>query len=326
MIRTGVVGVGYMGQNHARIYSELSTLVGIYDVDLQHAQTVAQRFRTRAYSDVESLLRDVDAVSICAPTADHFSLASIAIRNGTSVLLEKPFTGDSKKAAQLGREAEKEGVVLAGGFVERFNPVVKAAKEALKEGKFGKLISISSRRVSSFPKRIKDVGVVMDLGIHDIDVIRYITSSEIRSVFGMGGKFANDKFEDHASLLLELESGVTGHVETNWLTPMKVRKVSMTCSGGYVQLDYIDQTLEVSSAQIGEIDPGNMFQVPLEFDIRRIALKKEEPLRREIEDFIGAVELSGQATVSAMDAVMDLKVCEAAIRSIIENRKVEINL
>ncbi|MDH7508189.1 MAG: Gfo/Idh/MocA family oxidoreductase [Methanomassiliicoccales archaeon] len=324
MIRTGVIGVGYMGQNHARIYSEISELVGIYDVDTEHSRAVARRFGTQAFEKIDDLIRRAEALSICAPTAEHFHLALMAIKAGKSVLLEKPFTGDSKKASLLANEAEKQSIVLAGGFVERFNPVVSAAKEALEVGRFGKLISISSRRVSSFPSRIRDVGVIMDLAIHDIDVIRYITSSEISEVFGMGGKFANDKFEDYVNLLLELECGVTGHVETNWLTPMKVRKVSMTCSKGYVQLDYIDQVLEVSSSEIKEIDPGNLFQVPLEFDVRRISLKKEEPLKRELQDFLAAVRSSGKPAVRAEDAIMDLKVCEAAIQSVREKRKIEI--
>lgn len=324
MTKTGVIGVGSMGQNHARLYSEISDLVGVYDVDKNQAKRVAERFGTKAFSNAGDLIESAEAVSICTPTKNHYEVAMEAIGVGKPILLEKPFTGDSKKARSLCLAAEKEGTVLAAGFVERFNPVVSAARDALKEGKFGKLISLESRRVSSFPSRIRDVGVIMDLAIHDIDVIRHITSSEILAVYALGGRFAKTRFEDFANLLLEIEGGVTGFVETNWLTPMKVRRVSLTCSESFVQLDYIDQSLEMASTKIREIDPGNMFQIPLEYDVRRMSLKKEEPLKRELEDFLAAVKSSGRPHACGWDAVANLRVCEAASRSLKGRKRIEV--
>ncbi len=320
----GVIGVGSMGQNHARIYSEMGNLVGVYDVFAEQSKKIASRFNVQWHGSVDSLLKKVDAVSIATPTSTHFENAMKAIDAGVSCLVEKPFTGEPRKARDLCRAAEKEKVIITPGFVERFNPVVGAARDSLAEGRFGKLVSISTRRVSSFPSRIRDVGVIMDLGIHDIDVVRYITGAEITSVYAMGGKMANPSFEDHAEMLVEIEGGIVGLLETNWLTPMKVRKVAMTCSEGYVQLDYMDQTMEISSSKFKELDPANLSQIPLELDVRRISLKKEEPLKRELESFVGAVEKDTSPEITGWDALSNLCVCAAASKSLLEGKRVSV--
>lgn len=315
MVRLGVLGVGFMGKNHARIYSEIADLVGVYDLQPDVRKEVAKRFNTSGFSNTEDLLSKVDAVSICTPTSSHFDLARKAIESGVSVLLEKPFTGSSEKARELSEMAERNGVTLGAGFVERFNPVVSAAKEALGKGSFGDPISITSRRVSSSPSRIRDVGVIMDLAIHDIDVIRYISSSEICSVYALGGHYSQKDFEDHANLLMRTNEGVVCFLEVNWLTPMKVRKVSLTCSGGFVELDYIEQSLEMCSSRYGDIDEADMFRIPLEHDIRRINVKKEEPLKRELESFLRAVDRGDTPESDGWEAYEDLRVCEAALKS-----------
>lgn len=324
MVKVGVIGVGSMGQNHARIHAETGHLVGVHDLDQTQSSKVAERFGVRSYESVESLLAAVDAVDICTITTKHYEIARRAIATGKHLLVEKPFTGDSSKAAELCALAEKKGVVLAAGFVERYNPIVGVAREAVKQNRFGEVISFASRRVSSFPARIRDVGVIMDLGIHDVDVLRYITGQEIRSVFALGGKVANQRFEDHANMLIEMQSGLVAFIEINWLTPMKVRKVSLTCSEGFVQLDYMDQSLEISSSIIKDFDSANAFHVPLEFDVRKIAVRKEEPLKLELQDFIRAIESSSVPMASGWDALADLKVCEAALESLRTGKKVEI--
>ncbi len=200
------------------------------------ARNVADRLGVGAFDSLDDPLERVDAVSVCTPTSIHFEVAMKVISKGCSLLVEKPFTGDSNKALELEAKAKSKGVVLASGFIERFNPIVSVARDAVREGRLGDIISISSRRVSSFPSRIRDIGVIMDLGIHDIDVIRYITSSDVRSVFAVGGMHQNSDFEDHANIIMEMVNGTLGLVEVNWLTPMKVRKVAMTCSAGFAQL------------------------------------------------------------------------------------------
>ena len=324
MLKVGVIGVGSMGQNHARIHSEMEKLAGVYDLDQAQSRRVGERFGVRSFDSVDSLLSEVDVVDVCTITSTHYDIAKKAIARGKSLLVEKPFTGDSQKAAELCRLADEKGVVLAAGFVERYNPVVGVARDAVEEKRFGQVISFASRRVSSFPARIRDVGVIMDLGIHDIDVLRYITGQEVKSVFALGGRFANLSFEDHASLLIELENGLEAFIEVNWLTPMKVRKVSLTCSGGFVQLDYMDQSLEFSSSVTGNFDAADSFHVPVEYDVRKISVRKEEPLKRELTDFLAAAESGYGPTACGRDALADLRVCEAALESLRTGRKIEV--
>jgi UDP-N-acetylglucosamine 3-dehydrogenase len=324
MLKVGVLGVGSMGQNHARLYSEIAELQGVFDVSNETSGRIAKRLGTRAYDDMSELLADVDVVSICTPTVHHLEVARKAMDAGVHFLLEKPFTGSSRTAEEVCRAAEDKGLVIAAGFMERFNPVVGAAREAVSEERFGEVISCASRRVSSFPSRIRDVGVIMDLGIHDIDVMRYITSSEVTSVYALGGRFSHPDFEDYIDLLMEMDNGIVCFLEANWLTPMKVRRVSMTCSQGFVELDYIDQSLEFCSTKFQEVDPGDMFNVPLEQDLRRISVRKEEPLRRELESFLSAVDSNSSPSANGWEAVADLSVCEAARESLKSGRRMEV--
>jgi UDP-N-acetylglucosamine 3-dehydrogenase len=206
--------------------------------------------------------------------------------------------------------------VLGGGFVERHNPVVDFAKKGIQSGEYGELITLASRRVSSLPSRIKDVGVVMDLGIHDIDVIQHIADQDARSVYALGGHGNGLEFEDHANILIDFDKGATGFVEVNWLTPMKVRKLALTCSKNFVEIDYMEQSAQVCSSSFKPFEAGNLFNVPLEFDLRRIALRKEEPLRRELNDFVDAVKKGRPPLVSGESAVKTLRIAEAALRSV----------
>ena len=320
-----MIGVGSMGQNHARIYSEMGNLVGVNDAFPDSAKHVARRLGTKVFDTVDELLANVDAVSICTPTASHFGVAKKAIELGKAALVEKPFTGDETQARILCELAEANKVTLASGFVERFNPVVKATKESLSSGKFGRLVSISSRRVSSYPNRIRDVGVIKDLAIHDVDVIRYITGMEVRSVYALGGRMKCRQYEDHANFLMEMGDSVTATLEVNWLTPMKVRKVSLTCSSGFAQMDYIDQSLEFSSSSMHEVDDADMSHIPMELDVRHMFVKKEEPLKRELEAFIQAADMTSNAQVDGWGALANLRVCNAALLSLAGGQQVDIS-
>ena len=179
MLNVGVIGLGTMGQNHVRVYSEIANLIGVADTDEGSLSAITKRFNVKGYPDYHDLLNneDLQAVSISTPTSTHFELANEFIKAGKHVLVEKPICGDSEKARMLVENAKKENVILAAGFIERHNPVVGLTKNLIEKKQFGDVISISSRRVSSFPSRIKDVGVILDLGIHDIDVIRYLINS-----------------------------------------------------------------------------------------------------------------------------------------------------
>ena len=180
MLRVGVIGVGSMGQNHARVFSEMADLVGVVDKDRETGKIVAERFNTESFENYEDLLRKgVDAVSIATPTALHYQVSKDAIESGVHVLVEKPMCSTIEEAEKLVGLAESAGLTLAVGHIERHNPVVDFAKKGIRDGRYGDVITISARRVSSLPTRIRDVGVILDLGIHDIDVMRYLLGSEV---------------------------------------------------------------------------------------------------------------------------------------------------
>lgn len=322
-IKAGVIGVGSMGKNHARVYSDLGVLGGIADLDIEAATALAGRFRSRAFSDYKELLAtDLDAVTVATPTQTHFRIAMDALDAGKHVLIEKPICATIEESEQLIQAANDAGLTLAVGLIERHNPVVKFAKEAIRAGKFGDLVTVSGRRVSSFPARIRDVGVIMDLGVHDIDVTRYLVGSPIRSVYALGGKQANQDFEDHCNVLMDFEDGTTGFVEVNWLTPMKVRKLSLTCMKNFVELDYITQSARISSSQIGDFDRSNLYNIPIEFDIRNISIRKKEPLMNEQVDFLEAVLNKTRPLVTGDDGLQTIKVCTAAIESMRTGQRV----
>jgi len=324
-MRVGVIGVGSMGQNHARLLAEKGMLAAVADIVPEAAMAVAERYSAKHHLSYQELLRtDVDAVVVVTPTDTHQKIAQDAIRAGKHVLLEKPMTGTSAGLKEITDLARSKKVVLAGGFTERYNPIVSFAKQSLQAGEFGELITAATRRVSSMPTRVRDVGVVMDLGVHDIDVVQYVVGSRARSVYALGGKTKGMKYEDHANILIQFEGGSTGFIEVNWLTPMKVRRLALTCSKNFVEVDYMDQAALVASSTFRPLESGNLYNVPLEFDLRRIALKKEEPLKRELADFLSAIESGKDPLVTGESALMTLRIAEGALESIRTGRKVEI--
>ena len=277
------------------------------------------------YMSYQELLKsDAEAVIVVTPTSTHAKIATEAIRAGKHVLLEKPMTGSSEKLKELVELARKKRVVLAGGFTERYNPVVAFAEQSLRSESYGELITAATRRVSSMPSRIRDVGVIMDLGIHDIDVVQYVAGMPAKSVYALAGQGKGMKYEDHANILIDFEGGTTGFVEVNWLTPMKVRKLALTCSKNFVEVDYMDQSALVCSSSFKPFESGNLFNVPLEFDLRRVALKKEEPLKRELTDFLAAAEDGKVPLVSGESAIQSLKIAEAALESVRTGKKVQV--
>jgi UDP-N-acetylglucosamine 3-dehydrogenase len=324
-MRVGVIGVGSMGQNHARVYAEIADLVGVADVDVKAGGLVSNRFSTSYYTDPEHLLKeDLDAVSVCVPTEHHAKVALTVLRAGVPVLVEKPLAPTLGEAREIVDAARRAGVTLAVGHIERHNPAISAVKRHLQEGQYGELVTITARRVSSFPGRVRDVGVVMDLGVHEIDVLRYLVAAPVESVFALGGRKVHAAFEDHANVLLRFQNGVHGFVEVNWLTPMKVRMLSLTCLKNFVEVDYMDQSVTVSSSTLGPLDPFNLYQIPLEHHTQRVHVRKEEPLKRELLDFLDAIRNKRPPLVTGEDAVETLRVAIAATESYRSGKLVQL--
>ncbi|HWM52316.1 MAG TPA: Gfo/Idh/MocA family oxidoreductase [Thermoplasmata archaeon] len=315
-MRVGVIGVGSMGQNHARVYSEIADLVGIADPDVKAGGAASNRFNVSYYTDAAHLLKEeLDAVSVCVPTEHHAKVALAVIKAGVSLLVEKPLSATVADATRIVDAAKGAGVTLAVGHIERHNPAIAVVKRHLQEGQYGDLVTATARRVSSFPGRVRDIGVVMDLGVHEIDILRYLVGAPVESVFALGGRKIHAAFEDHANILLQFQNGVHGFVEVNWLTPMKVRRLALTCLKNFVEVDYTEQSVTVSSSTLGPLDPFNLYQIPLEHHTQKIHVRKEEPLKRELEDFLEAVKSKRPPLVSGEDALETLKVAIAATDS-----------
>ncbi|MDG6220015.1 MAG: Gfo/Idh/MocA family oxidoreductase [Candidatus Thermoplasmatota archaeon] len=324
-MRVGVIGTGSMGRNHVRVLSEIAELVGIADPDREARENLANKYGIQSYGATEELLaQKPEAVVVATPTEHHYSIAKTCMEKGVHVLLEKPMCKTPEEGEELVKLAEQNGLTFAIGQIERHNPVVGAAKDHLSKGTFGELFTMSSKRVSSFPARIRDVGVIMDLGIHDIDAMRHLAGSEVASVYATAGMVAGSDKEKYGNILLQFENGVSGFVEVNWVTPMKVRKLWLTCANDFVELDYMNQSLMISSSQTGEYDANDLFRVPYEYHIRNVALKKSEPLKRELQDFLDAIENKKEPLVTGRDGLNTLRVALAALESYRTKSRVEM--
>jgi UDP-N-acetylglucosamine 3-dehydrogenase len=229
LIRAGVIGVGAMGQHHVRIYSEMENveLVGISDVSESRVSELAQQYNTKGFTDYNELLEQgLDAVSIVVPTTMHMPIGLDVIKSGANLLVEKPIADTLENAEKLTDAANDAGVKLMVGHIERFNPAVTKLKQIIDSGLLGKIVSISARRVGPYNPRIRDVGVILDIGVHDIDVISYLYDKKVNEVYSIAGADIHS-FEDHAAIVLRYNHEFSGIVETNWLTPHKVRKLTV---------------------------------------------------------------------------------------------------
>ncbi len=301
MKKLGVIGTGAMGQHHVRVYSEMENveLVGISDVDKTRVKDLAKKYNTEPYADYKELLKqDLDAVSVVVPTSMHKDVALDVIESGTDLLIEKPIADTLSNADRIIKVAKDANVKLVIGHIERFNPAVIKLKEIVDRGLLGEIVSISARRVGPFNDRIRDVGVIIDLGVHDIDVISYLYNRDVRDVFAIAGNGVRP-FEDRASILLRYGENCSGLIETNWLTPHKVRKLTLIGLGGMAYLDYIDKTVELH----------------IEDRVEKIEVIESEPLRNELEHFIDVVGNGHESPSSGENGRYVLQVAMAAKES-----------
>lgn len=323
-MKIALVGFGAMGQNHARVAAELGVLAAVVEPAKDLAQKAAKAYGLPVVDNLHQLPNDVQGAIIATPTATHVSLASEALTRGLHVLIEKPIAGTMRDAEKMVDQARSTGLTLAVGHVERHNPVVRWAKETLGSGQVGQLLSMSSRRVSSFPGRIRDVGCILDIGIHEIDASLYLVGSQPKSVFARGGSYKAKGFEDHAMIQIGFANGMSASIEANWLTPRRIRQATMTCTDGLVEFDYMAQTATISrSAYLPGAGPAD-YNPAVEFDVRQFTMKRQEPLRNEIQDFIEAATKKRPPLVDGAAGLAALQVAEAALASMRTGRAVDL--
>ncbi len=310
----GVIGVGFWGKNHARVFSELdeTKLVAVCDVDEERAKTIASQYGADVYGDSREMLKreDVEAVSICTWTTTHATEAMNALNAGKHALVEKPLASTIGDARRIVKLAEQNCRHLMVGFIERFNPGVQRAKDVLKEREIGELVSATAKRVSQWPERIGDVGVVKDYAIHEIDIMRKIFEEDPTTVYARVGNLKHTKFEDYAQIMLTFQHGKTAFIEANWLTPGKIRNLTLTGSDAILSLDYLTQEITIESYD-------KMLKPRYEW---------KEPLKLELRHFALSVAKNAEPEVTGADGLKALIIAEAAIKSSEKGAAIKLKL
>ncbi|MCA1455209.1 Gfo/Idh/MocA family oxidoreductase [Bradyrhizobium sp. BRP22] len=296
-LRVGVIGAGVMGSNHARVLAGLPevTLVGIVDPLAEHRARAIALVGCRAFATLDELLAEgVDAVTIAAPTHLHHEIALACIARNIHILVEKPVASTVEEGNDIVAAARQAGLTLMVGHVERFNPAVAAIKQAISGED---ILSIGITRVGPFPPRMSNVGVVIDLAVHDIDLIRWFTESEIVDVQPQLSSAVAER-EDIALLQFRTASGVLAHINTNWLTPFKARSVTVATRGKYVMGDLL--TRQVTEC-FGFKPDGS-------YSMRHLPVGHDEPLRAELIAFLDAVRCGKEPAVSGNEGVASLEI------------------
>ena len=331
MLKVAVIGVGSMGRNHARVYSELpgAKLVGVADTNLAVAQEVAARFGGNAYLDYQELLESErpDAISIAVPTAQHEGVSLASLEAGAHILIEKPITATLEAGYRLIERAHEVKRKLMVGHIVRFNPAVQALKEKMDAGELGRIYQIVCRRVGPFPDRIRDVGVVIDLAPHDLDVMRFLTGQDPIRVYAETERRIHTNHEDMLVAMLRFRDGITGTLEINWLTPTKVREVLVLGERGMFQVNDLTQDLYFYENALANgltwsalstlkgVSEGSMIRFPLQ---------RYEPLKAELGAFLQAVQDDNPVPVTGEDGLAALKVALALVDSGRSHRVIEV--
>jgi UDP-N-acetylglucosamine 3-dehydrogenase len=308
-----VIGTGFWGKNHARNYKELenTNLIAICDVNPERAKAIANQYGARAYTDSTDMLKDpeIQAVSVCTWSTKLAEEALKCLNAGKHVLVEKPMATDTKQAQTLLDTAKANDLHLTVGFLMRFIPGLQQIKQAVETKKIGELVLATAKRVTQWPERIGDVGVVKDTAIHDIDVMRFISGEDPVSVYAKMGSMRHRQFEDYAQIMLTYESGKTAFIESNWLTPYKIRSLNVTGSEAIMRLDYNSQELWIENAK-ESVQP----RIPV-----------EEPLKAELKHFAECVTEKKTPMITGEDGYKALEIALASMESSAKNTVIKLD-
>lgn len=322
MLRVAVIGVGHMGQNHVRVFSEIPTcqLVALADVDSVCGTSLSQKYQCHFYQDYHEMLdkEDIDAVSIVVPTHLHKTVALDVMQRGIHVLLEKPISDTLEDAYAIVRAAEENNVTLLIGHIERFNPAVNRLIKIVRQGRLGNITSLVATRVGLLLSPKKDTNVVIDLAVHDIDIMNYILDDQPREVYANGGKALLGTHNDYAEIFMKYGT-ISGFVVVNWITPLRIRKLCITGNKGYAELDYITQELIVheNSYEKNYDEKSGHFVMSLsDSDRVHVGVDVKEPLKEEILHFLRCVAGNEAPLCRGPEAIAALKIALEAQKQI----------
>lgn len=318
MLKAVVVGAGNMGKNHVRNYSVLPgvELTGLADVN-PNAEALAKEFKCKFFTDYEEMFDAIkpDIVSIVVPTPFHAQVAMNAMNRGIHCLVEKPIASTVAEADQMIACAKKNKVVFTVGHIERYNPLIKKLKKVIDTGKIGDVTSIVCRRVGGFPQMEPKTDVIIDLAVHDIDIVNYILGQRPKKIVSHGSRTHHSQKIDSAEILMDY-GRASGFVQANWLTPVKIRTISVTGSQGYVEGNYITQELAYYKHNMQKVkdDFANFVTDMGKLEQEAIAVDFEEPLASELKGFIAAVKGNPEkCLVQADDAKEALRIALDAV-------------
>ena len=319
-LRVAVVGVGHLGKEHARVYAAMPNvqLVGVVDTDAKQGQSIASKYKTQYFASHQELLGAVDAVSVVVPTSHHFAVAKDFLERGVATMVEKPITKDVAEAEQLVEIARRAGAILQVGHIERFNPALMAVLKKPIKPRF-----IECHRLSPFSFRSTDIGVVMDLMIHDIDIILHLVQSDIKRLEAVGVPIMSE-YEDIANARITFESGCVANVTASRISLKKLRKIRVFSEESYISLDYLNREvmiyrkspelkigkanwkkLALQAAQLLTSFDGNWFGDL--FSVERVKMPDHEPLAKELESFIECAATKSRPIVSGEEGLRALR-------------------
>ena len=306
-LRVGVVGVGSLGQWHARVYSELpeAQLVGVYDVNLKRAEEIARKYKTRPFASMEALAAEAEALSVVVPSDRHHEVASLLMARGMHLLVEKPIAASTADAEAMVAMAEQRGLILQVGHVERFNPVLTSLETILTEPRFIEAVRLAPYPPprDGLPPRGTEVSVVLDLMIHDLEIILHLVRSPLKDLHAVGVPVLSTS-EDIANVRLSFQNGCVANVTASRISMEKTRKIRVFQSDAYVSLDYEKQSGHIYRRQGGSISRSS---VPVE---------KGEALFNELQSFVRSVQRRAEPVVTGRQAADALKLAAAICQHI----------
>ena len=306
VVRVGVVGVGHLGKEHARVYSGMSgvDLVGVADADEKQARRVAGKCKTRAYTSHQDLIGHVDALSVAVPTVDHLAVARPFLESGTAVLIEKPLAGNVAEAEEAVALAARHGAKLQVGHIERFNPAFQAVLDRGVQPVF-----VESHRMSPFRFRSVDIGVVFDLMIHDLDIIQHLVGAEIEHIDAAGANVISPH-EDIASVRLSFANGCVANVTASRVSMKSMRKIRLFARDSYVSID--TEAHASVMAQLKALAFGDLVKID------KLRIDDEEPLKAELAAFVHAVRNDETPIVPGEDGLAAVRTAARILEGIRE--------
>ena len=290
-LRVGVAGVGHIGSNHARIYAELPSVefTAVYDVDKGRANSIGKKYGATAAQSLEEFAGLIDAASVATPTSSHHQVAHPLLEKGKHLLIEKPITENTADASDLADLAARNQLILQVGHVERFNPILGALEERLTHPRF-----IEAHRLSPYPERSTDIGVVLDLMIHDLEIILHLVRSPVQTIDAVGVPVLS-KGEDIANARLRFEDGCVANITSSRISPERMRKIRVFQEDAYLSLDYQSQSGEIYRRVNGRITRD------------KVQIEREEPLKRQLMSFVECANTGREPRVSGFQATAALE-------------------